>query len=79
MNDKYVKIECTLKEKILFLFTGIIDSKYLINNIQDAVYNVKPESVSIKEDVKMDDIPEKFDIPFFELDNSNESDIQSNL
>ncbi len=78
MNDKFVKLNCTFKEKILFLFTGIIDTKHLINN---TVYNTKLEDVPIKgkDTVKKESIPDKLDIPFFELDTTEVSDIQSNL
>jgi len=78
MNQEYVKVQCTFKDKLLFLFAGIIKKEKLINNIQETVSyeskkNVKDVSLN-KEYV--DSIPDKLDIPFFELDNTN---IQSNL
>ena len=80
MNKEYVKINCTLKDKLLFLFTGIIKREKLINNIQETVNKETVNKETVK-DVSLnkefvDSIPDKLDIPFFELNNTN---VQSNL
>ena len=77
MKDEYVKVKCALKQRILFLFTGLLNKKYLINTNTNIV-NIK-EDVVTKDGVNVhlvDAIPDKIDIPFFEL---NQSDVQSNL
>ncbi len=77
MKDEYVKVECAFKQRILFLFTGLLNKKYLINTNTNTV-NVKDDVIS-KDGVNVhlvDAIPDKIDIPFFELDNNS---IQSNL
>lgn len=78
MNPEYIKIKCTIKERLLFLFTGIIKKSKLINNMQDKSQNVSDINHFDKMDNKeiVDSIPDKLDIPFFELDNTN---VQSNL
>jgi len=75
MNKEYVKINCTLKDKLLFLFTGIIKREKLINNIQETVNKETVKDVSLNKEF-VDSIPDKLDIPFFELNNTN---VQSNL
>jgi len=80
MNE-YIKIECTLKDRIIFLLTSLIDKKFiLVNDIHNNI-NISRNTRKIKKEIKdkisiIDDIPDEFDIPFFELDNKN---VESNL
>jgi len=78
---EYIKVKSSFFDRILFLFAGLIN-KNKINNIQDVenVKDVKKEDVvftknGMNEDI-VDDIPDKIDIPFFEL---NDTSIESNL
>lgn len=80
MNE-YIKIKCTLKDRIIFLLTSLIDKKFiLVNDIPNNI-NISKDTRKVKNEIKdrisiIDDIPDEFDIPFFELDNKN---VESNL
>jgi len=79
MDNEYIKIQCGLKDKLLFLFTSLIRKEYLINNTYTSN---TPRLVKNKEtvtNIKNEEIPDKIDIPFFELDNTDKSDVESNL
>jgi hypothetical protein len=84
MKSEYVKVKCSFKERILFLFTSLICKDYLINNTYsdnikiEVSDNVKEVRNVIEEQIS-DDIPDKIDIPFFELDNTDDTKIVSNL
>ena len=84
MKSEYVKVKCSFKERILFLFTSLICKDYLINNTYsdnikiEVSDNVKEVRNVIEEQIS-DDIPDKIDIPFFELDNTDDTKIMSNL
>jgi hypothetical protein len=64
----YVKLDITIKERLLFLFTGLIKKEYVINNvIETKVTNTPtPEKVLI---TKSDEPDFEVSIPFFEFDN----------
>jgi hypothetical protein len=84
MKSEYVKIKCSFKERILFLFTSLICKDYLINNtysdnVRIEISDKAKEITNIVKDPVSDDIPDKIDIPFFELDNTDDSKIVSNL
>jgi len=84
MNNEYVKVKCNFKDRVLFLLTSLIRKDYLINNTY-TTNNIPVPQLKVDENVKPvvkikpDEIPDKIDIPFFELDNTNESDVESNL
>jgi hypothetical protein len=86
MKSEYVKIKCSFKERLLFLFTSLICKDYLINNtyndnirieLSDEMKKVTPVPITKKQEPEI--IPDKIDIPFFELDNSDDTEIVSNL
>jgi len=65
----YKKIKVPFKDRLLFLFTGIINEKYL--NIQKInSFSLPTENRSIINNIKEVDIEAetKVDIPFFEFD-----------
>lgn len=70
---EYVKLRITLKERFLFLFTGLIRRNYIISKRIESVAQGQTEIVA-SEDTE---IIEKIEtIPFFDLD---KSDTKSNL
>jgi hypothetical protein len=84
MKSEYVKVKCSFKERVLFLFTSLICKDYLINNtysdnVRIEVSDKVKEVRNVIEEPKSDDIPDKIDIPFFELDNTDDTKIVSNL
>jgi hypothetical protein len=84
MKSEYVKIKCTFKERVLFLFTSLICKDYLINNTYNDNVRVEISDKAlicdnVKEVNQPESIPDKIDIPFFELDNTDDSEIMSNL
>ena len=70
---EYVKLHTTLKDRILFLFTGLIKKNLIISNTVNhkVIVSDKDEVV-----IQSDDGEPIDKIPFFELDNS---DTKSNL
>ena len=74
MNE-YIKIKTSFYEKLLFLFASIINKKHIISNSIEQKYNTI-NNQTIPDINIVEDIPDKIDIPFFELDNSN---VESNL
>lgn len=72
---EYTKLNSTLRERIVFLFTGLLPSKYISEN-KTTTISSQPKQ---EENVVINNIEEnniKMDIPFFDLDNS---ETKSNL
>jgi hypothetical protein len=76
--QEYIKIQLNIREKLLFLFTNLIKKEKMINNNRDSeLIKTKNKFVENGMNVELNDsIPDKIDIPFFELNNST---VQSNL
>jgi len=76
----YKKLNAPLKERIVFLFTGLLSVKYIIPDITDisATQYKQEEKTNInnKERDRADNSNLKLNIPFFDLDNS---ETKSNL
>jgi hypothetical protein len=70
---EYVKLYPTLKDKLLFLVSGLIKKEYIVTEVREYKSDVKelkpegPENTTVEE---------KFNIPFFDLENS---ETKSNL
>ena len=73
--DEYIKVSVSLKERLLFLFTGLIHKKYVISISKKSERVITTnESKSVVIDEEKDDF--RVDIPFFELD---DKETKSNL
>lgn len=66
----YKKLNISFKEKIVFLFTGLLDKKHLIGHKPNITF--QQEEQEKKNDINNIEecTNDKIDIPFFELDSS---------
>lgn len=73
----YKKLDVSFKDRLIFLFTGLLNEKYIPQNeiiktvtidSQSSIINNIEENFAVKE--------EKLDIPFFDLDTTK---VKSNL
>ncbi len=66
---EYKKIDMGFKERLVFLFTGLIPVKYLTSGKPNLTFSQSKQ----EDDTDISNIEEnniKVDIPFFDLDNS---------
>jgi len=76
--SEYIKIDATFSERVLFLFTSLINKEFIIStNIDDTISkSISKEHMESNEVISVETIPDKIDIPFFSFDNTN---VESNL
>lgn len=71
---EYKKIDATLKERFIFLFTGLISKKYLEEKTEVISFSQSKQEEKVcinnKEEGQVDALDFKPDIPFFDLDPS---------
>ncbi|MCK5016111.1 MAG: hypothetical protein KAS32_03485 [Candidatus Peribacteraceae bacterium] len=78
--DEYIKTKTTIRERILFLFTGLIKKGHIVNPVVPDVTSAKQERVKPwpepKQEARCEELDFTVEIPFFEFD---ESEAKSNL
>lgn len=73
--DEYTKLPVSLRERLLFLFTGLIKRSHIISKTVKIEVDRHQEDKTVGPDLT--NTPEKIeDIPFFDLD---KSETKSNL
>ena len=78
--SEYIKIDASFYDRLLFLFVSLINKEYIISNsIQDKTIRTTKKMSDVDTEYishDNDDIPDKINIPFFNLDNTT---VESNL
>ena len=72
---EYKKLQVPFMERLTFLFTGLLQTKHLIEE-RGNVWHSTPQQEQKTNINNIEDKDMKMDIPFFDLDNS---DTKSNL